>query len=154
MASKTKVEGEASVDDAVLELLLKVERKKKEIEKAKVRPSWKTNCSFGRDPASTQDRINIQVVQPRKLIEIYAFLTSQEQSLEVAAQELGIEFDGTWLNYPINDWKADLKTRALHLSIEKKQKEIDELDARVNRLVSPDQRRVMELKALQQMLKD
>ena len=40
------------------------------------------------------------------------------------------------------------------LSIEKKQKELEELDVKVNRLVSPEQRRVMELRALQEAFKD
>ncbi len=144
-----------SVDKAVLELLVKVDKKKKEIAKAKVRPSWKTSCTFGKDPNSTQDRINIQTVrETRKLVEILAFLNSQQESLKKAAEELGVEFDGNWQNYSINDWKEDLKTRVNQLSVESKQKELDALDERVNRLVSPEQRRVMELTALQEILSD
>lgn len=144
-----------SVDQAVLDLLVKVDKKKKEIAKAKTRPSWKTSCTLGRDPASTQDRVNIQTVrEPRKLIEMYAFLTQQQSSLEEAAEEMGLDYDDTWQSYSILDWKEDLKTRANQLSIEKKQRELDGLDARVNGLVSPEQRRIMELKALQQMLGD
>lgn len=146
---------ELSVDQEVMKLLATVDRKKKEITKAKARPSWKTNCSFGRDPSSPDNRINIQTVrEPRKLVEIYAFLTSQEKELQAAAEELGVDFDGIWQNSSISDWKDDLKTRAGQLSIEKKQKELDDLDSRVNRLVSPEQRRAMELKALQQILQD
>lgn len=146
---------DVSVDQAVMDLLVRVDAKKKEIASAKVRPSWKTNCTFGKDPSSAQDRINIQTVkEPRKLLEIYAFLTAQQRDLHAASEDLGLEFDGTWMNYPIKDWKEDLKTRSGQLSIEKKQKELDDLDARVNRLVSPDQRRAMELEALQQMLRD
>ncbi len=144
---------DTSVDKAVMDLLVKVEQKKKEIEAAKVRPTWKTSCSFGKDPNTTTDRVNIQVVKdPRKLLEIYSFLSSQQGLMENSAKELGLEFDGTWQNYSFADWKDDLKTRAGQLSIEKKQKELDDLDARVNRLVSPEQRRVMELAALQQLL--
>jgi len=151
MASKT----DESVDQAVLTLLVKVEQKKKEIEKAKTRPVWKTNCTFGRDPSTTQDRTNIQTVRDvRKLVEIYAFLSNQESELAKAAKALGVDFDGTWQTFSISDWKDDLKTRVEMLSIEKKQKELEELDIKVNRLVSPEQRRVMELRALQEALKD
>lgn len=151
MASKA----DESVDQAVLALLVKVEQKKKEIEKAKTRPVWKTSCTFGRDPSTTADRTNIQTVRDvRKLVEIYAFLKNQEVELSKAAKELGVDFDGTWQAYPISDWKDDLKTRVEQLSIEKKQKELEELDVKVNRLVSPDQRRVMELRALQAALGD
>lgn len=146
---------EESVDQAVMDLLIRVERKKKDIEKSKTRPSWKTSCSFGKDPNSTQDRVNIQTIREiRKLVEIYAFLKMQQDSLFSAAQELGVEYEQSWQNYSFNDWKEDIRTRIGQLSLEKKQKELEELDARVNRLVSPEQRRAMELKALQEMLKD
>jgi cell division protein FtsL len=143
-----------NIDQAVMDLLVKVQQKKKEIENAKERPVWRTSCSFGKDPNSTTDRVNIQVVKdPRKLIEIWAFLTSQQNSMLNAANDLGLDFDGMWQNYTFAEWKRDLQTRAGQLRIEKKQKELDDLDARVNALVTPEQRRVMELSVLQQLLK-
>ena len=48
---------------------------------------------------------------------------------------------------------VDLKKRLFKISTMLK-KEIDILDERVNRLVTPEQRRIMELKALQQILGD
>jgi len=143
-----------NIDQAVMDLLVKVQQKKKEIENAKERPVWRTSCSFGKDPNLTTDRVNIQVVKdPRKLIEIWAFLTSQQNSMLNAANDLGLDFDGMWQNYTFAEWKRDLQTRAGQLRIEKKQKELDDLDARVNALVTPEQRRVMELSVLQQLLK-
>ena len=151
MASKV----DSSVDDQVMKLLVTVDKKKKEIAALKARPTWKTSCTFGRDPNSSQDRINIQTVrETRKLVEVYAFLATQQTELKKAADELGVDFDGAWLNYPISDWQDDIRTRIGMLSIEKKQKELDVLDERVNRLVSPEQRRAMELKAIQQELGD
>lgn len=151
MANKT----DESIDQAVLALLVKVDQKKKEIEKAKKRPVWKTSTSFGRDPSSAQDRVNIQTVNKLdKLLEIYAFLDSYEVSIAKAATELGLDFDITWQAYPIKDWKDDIRARVEQLSIEKKQRDLEDLDAKVNRLVSPEQRRAMELKALQQILGD
>jgi len=153
MAKVAKTNSVPNADQAVMDLLKKVADKKEEIRKAKTRPSWKTNCTFGTNP-STADRINIQTVRDvRKLIEFHAFLTSQEVQLKQAADDLEVEFDGTWMNYPIQDWKEDLKTRVDQLQIDKKEKELEELDARVNKLVSPEQRRAMELEALQDILK-
>lgn len=146
---------EESVDQAVLALLVKVEKKKQEIEKAKKRPTWKTSCSLGRDPSTTATRVNIQTVRDvRVLVELYAFLLDQQDSLKKAATELGVEEEDSWQDKPIDDWKDDIKTRVSQLSIEKKQKELEELDNRVNRLVSPEQRRIMELRALQEALGD
>lgn len=142
-----------STDEAVMELLRTVDKKKKEIQALKKKPIWYTNCTFGYSAESSHDRVNIQTRRDLEtLVGFYAFLLERETYLAAAAEELGVKVEFTHLNYPISEWKADLKTRIGQLSIEEKQKEIDELDKRVNKLVSPDQRREMELKALQEIL--
>lgn len=142
-----------SIDEAVMALLVKVGQKKEEIKQAKKKPQWRTNCSIGADPESSHDRKNIQVMRtPREAVDWYAFLLQKEDFLQKAAVELGLDAELTWMAYPIEDWKADLRTRAAQLTIEQKQAEVKVLDARVNKLVSPDQRREMELAALQKIL--
>jgi hypothetical protein len=138
-----------STDEAVLELLKKVEQKRAEIKKAQKRPQYKTNLTIGYDPETTTGRIMIQTVtDPSKVAGIYAFLIQKEEALNQAYTELGLPPDLTYMGYPIADWKEDLKARAGQLSIEQKKKELDILDKRVNSLVSPEQRREMELAAL------
>lgn len=142
MATKT-------TDEAVLGLLKKVSQKKEEIKKAQKKPQYKTNLTIGYDPNTTAGRIMIQTVTDApKLMDIYAFLLSKEEFLTEAANELGLPLDTTYMGYEIDDWKHDLKARAAQLSIEAKKRELDVLDKRVNSLVSPDQRREMELAAL------
>jgi len=143
------------IDKAVLELLVKVEEKKEEIKKLKSRPQWLTNCSFSKNPDITDPvkRVNIQIQSAEVLVDFYAYLLEREEFLTRAAEELGIEADLTHLGCKIADWKADFKTRINQLSIEKKQAELDALDKRVNKLVSAEQRREMELQAIQEMLK-
>jgi len=156
MAKVAKTAGNVvDADQAVLDLLKKVAAKKEEIKKAKTRPSWKTNCVFTSEPGVTSSYVcNIQVVREvRKLIEIQAHLNTKEAAMKQAAEELGVEFDGTWQGFAIEDWKEDIKTRIEQLQLDKNEKELEELDARVNKLVSPEQRREMELKALMEILK-
>lgn len=141
------------VDQAVIALLVKVENKRKEIAAAKTKPSWKTSCSFGRNPDNAAERVNIQTIKDvNRLAEIYAFLLLQETYSNLAADHLRIPRSGMWQNYSIEDWKSDIQARVAALSIEQKQRELDDLNDRVNRLVSPEQRRVMELQALQAIL--
>lgn len=151
-------------DDAVMKLLVTVEKKKNEIKALKQKPQWLTNCSFGYEtPVSkrrigerdedSHDRVNIQTRRDvDELLGFYSLLLQKEEYLHRAATELGVKTELKHMNFTIADWKADLKTRIGQLSIEQKQKEIDELDNRVNKLVSPDQRREMELKAIQELL--
>lgn len=142
-----------TTDEAVLGLLRKVADKKAEIAKAKKKPQWRTTCTIGYDQDSPSGRVNIQTVRDsRKIVDFYAFLLQREKHQQLAAAELGLEPNLIWQGAPIEDWKHDLKARAGQLSIDEKQVELDELDARVNKLVSPDQRREMELKELQKVL--
>jgi hypothetical protein len=143
----------AEQDQIVMDLLKSVDIKRKQIQKAKTRPNWKTNCTFGKDP-SIPERINIQTVKDtRKLLEIFAFLQNQEKSLEQAANYLGVDFEGTWQNYSFQDWKDDIQARVDQILLEKKEKELEELNIRVNNLVTPEQRRTMELEVLKNLLK-
>lgn len=142
-----------STDEAVMALLQKVAEKKAEILKATQKPQWKTNCTIGFDPETTAGRVNIMTVRDiNKLLDIECFLLQRNDYQKKAAAQLGVEPNYEYMGYSIADWEADLKFRADQLGIEQKKRELDELDKRVNSLVSPDQRREMELEALQKVL--
>ena len=142
-----------TTDDAVMELLVAVEKKKQEIAEMKKRPQWLTNCSFAYDAESSHGRVNIQTRRDvETLLDFYAFLLQREEYFNRAAEELTIGAKATHLGFSISDWKSDIKTRLAQLLIEEKQQELEVLDKRVNKLVSPEQRREMELKALQKLL--
>lgn len=139
-------------DKIVLELLKKVEEKKQQIGNAE-RPSWITNCSFGYDPANNT-RINIQIVRELEvLVDIHAFLTSKYKSflnsltlLKLSEKEVPFK----WLNFTYDQWVSDIETRINGLKIKVKKDELSKLEERVNALVSPEQRRAIELAKLVQ----
>jgi hypothetical protein len=144
MAKKT-------VDEMVLDLLRKVQQQKEEVKAASKKPNWLTSLSFSFNPKdSITDRINIGVVkEPERLAEIYAFLLVKEEYGKKAALELNLEVDPSYLAYPISAWKEDIRTRAAQVGVEQKKKDIEALDKRINGLVTFEQRRVLELEALQ-----
>jgi len=139
-----------NTDTIVLQLLAKVEDKKKQIGNAE-RPSWITNCSFGFDPQNNA-RINIQVVRELEtLIEIHAFLTAKFGHYQASLKELGIsekEAPFKWLGFTFDQWVSDIQTRINGLRIKSKRDELAKLEERVNALVSPEQRRKIELEKL------
>lgn len=139
-----------NTDAVVLQLLAKVEEKKKQIGSAE-RPSWITNCSFGFDP-NNNNRINIQVVRELEtLVEIHAFLTSKYGHYQASLKELGIsekEAPFKWLGFTFDQWVSDIQTRINGLRIKSKRDELAKLEERVNALVSPEQRRKIELEKL------
>lgn len=137
-------------DQIVLQLLAKVEEKKKQIGNAE-RPSWNTNCSFGFDP-NNNDRINIQVVRDLEvLVGIHAFLSHRYESYLNSLKSLGItekEAPFKYLGFSYENWASDIHTRLNGLRIKAKRDELASLEARVNGLVSPEQRRQIELQKL------
>ena len=143
------------VDAMVLELLKRVEEKKQQIGNAE-RPSWITNCSFGFNP-ETNTRINIQVVRDMaELVSIHAFLSNKYENFKASLEDLGLtekEVPFKWLNFSYEEWVADIETRLSQIQIKTKKEELTKLETRVNALVSPDQRRAIELEKLVQELK-
>lgn len=137
-------------DTIVLELLSKVEEKKKQIGNAE-RPSWETNCAFGFDPNSNA-RINIQTVRDiQQLIEIHAFINDKYETYMISLKSLGIpeeEAPFRWMAFSFAQWENDIKVRLNGLRIKSKRDELAKLEARVNALVSPEQRRTIELEKL------
>ena len=141
-----------TTDEIVLELLNKVEEKKREIG-ASERPSWITHCSFGND-SKAADRVNLQILSDvSALTSIYASLAVWERSFEQAAKDLGVKADFKWQGFTFSEWAADIKTRISQLQLKTKRDDLAKLEARVNALVSPEQRRTLELKKLVEELK-
>lgn len=152
--SKTTTNKASTTDQLVLELLAKVEAKKKQIGNAE-RPAWLTNCTFGYN-TETNTRINLQTVKDVEvLVEIYGFIADKRDSFNKAANELGVWETSTfkYLNFTLDEWKADIKTRLSQLQLKIKRDELAKLEERVNALVSPEQRRELELAKLLEEVK-
>lgn len=137
-------------DNMVLELLKKVEEKKKQIGSAE-RPQWVTNCSFRFDPASNM-ATNIQVVRDLEiLVDIHAHLTAKYNAYHkslVALNLTSTEVPFKYLGFSYGQWTEDIQTRINGLRIKAKKDELAKLEERVNALVSPEQRRAIELEKL------
>jgi hypothetical protein len=148
------MEKNKKIDDVVLKLLSTVKEKQAEIKKLE-RPNWETSCTIGYDEASP-NRINIQVETNQTiLVNIYSFLDSREHYFDKACEELGKDnLKFKWMGFPVRSWKNDIKLRISQLEIKAKRLELDTLEERINQLVSPEQRREIELEKLQAAIKD
>ena len=141
-----------TVDAKVLELFNKVKEKQKKIA-TNERISWFTNCSFGFNPQVINDRTNLQVCDDvNQLISFYAFILSKEECYATATEELGLKKFDKWLGYSFSDWKKDIKTRVNQLQLGNERKELKALETRLDSLITVDQRREMELAAIEKEL--
>lgn len=137
-------------DSVVLQLLEKVEEKKRQIGEAE-RPAWRTNCSFGYSQ-DVNNRLNIQTIKELDvLLDIYGFLQEKFNRYTAAVAALKLEKEAPTfkhLGFSFEDWASDIRTRIDGLRIKNKKDELSKLEARVNALVSPEQRRKIELEKL------
>lgn len=142
------------VDKAVLQLLTKVREKKEAIKASEKRPKWVTNCTLSTNEVDTvHSRVNIQTIRDTdKLLKIAAFLLQKDKNTAEAAQQLGLPHSTQYMGYKTSEWMTDLQTRVKMLQIEEQKKELDALNQRVDKLVTAEQRREMELLELQQLL--
>lgn len=90
-----------NTDKIVLELLNKVEEKKKQIGNAE-RPAWVTNCSFKYD-VNSNFAINLQTAPAvEELVKIHAFLRDKHESYHTSLTQLGLlskEFSFKYLGF-------------------------------------------------------
>jgi hypothetical protein len=142
---------ETDTDKIVLELLQRVKQKQKEIADSE-RPHWETSCSVGMTD-NVNDKVNIQTVTDlNKLVSLYAFLSEKEKSLVAAKRELGVDVKLSWQGHSFADWKKDFKARIEQIGLNRKRADLRDLEARVEKLVTPEQRRQIELEAIQKEL--
>ena len=141
-----------TTDERVKELFDSVQEKKLAIEKAE-RPCWKTSGTFGFSANSAHDRAQIATLTDiRKIIEMYAFLIERKEKSELAAKELGVTYNFTWLGHSVEEWKEDFQTRVNQISIQEKRKELAEIESRLNSIISPELKAQMELEAISKLL--
>ena len=140
------------IDALVLELFNNVKKKQAEIAAASERPKWETSCTIGTGDSITHNT-NIQTVtDANKLVDLYALLLAKEDYYVRAAKELGVKVVLKWQGYTFEAWKKDFKTRIGVININNKKIELADLEARLDKLISQDQRRELELAEIQKLL--
>lgn len=141
----------AEIDNIVQDLFKVVQTKKDEIAKAE-KPNWETNCAFGFFPETSQ-RINLQVMSDvADLVNILAFLIEKHKNFDAAQEILGTNLKFKWLGFTFDQWKSDIKTRLDKIQISMKKRELNELEARLDKLVSPELKQQMELEEIKKLL--
>lgn len=145
---ETNAKAVVTADDRVLALFDLVNTRRAEISRTE-RPVYITGGQFRYSESMGQAVDIITVKDIRKLKEIYMFLTERSSHNEVANKFFGIESDFTWLGFTIEEWFADLKTRGNILKVGKLKAELDVLETRLDKVLTPELRRKMELDALE-----
>ena len=130
------------IDAKIQQTFDDLQLKKKEVSEyeATVKRSWVTTCSAV--VPYRQTPLNIQTAGEDDLITFVSFLNSWFE----AAKQLDIRKKFCGFDKP--DWIEDCRKRKTMIVIRERKAELERLETRLNGIISPEQRREMELKAI------
>lgn len=139
-------------DQLIDQLLIKVEEKKAEVEKIK-NPVFKTNLSASNPLIGDGAiRINLNVASEEALLSLlYSFEFLIEQNKKVPSK-YGISGITEWNGFKLEDWRDDIVLKIKQKNSQKQIKELKEMEAKLNSLMSEDKKKDLELEALKNSL--
>lgn len=139
------------IDSKIQKLFDRLQAKKKELEALEKPFSPKTNLSFPSDLAKS-DRMNIQTANTEQIVHAMALLIGKVATFDQACKALDTKLPFSWGGSSFEDWQHDMQQRVARLSTQEKRKEFNDLEKKLNNIVSPEQRRMMELEAITKAL--
>lgn len=139
-----------TIDQKINELFLVVRKQKTDVEifEKESKQSWKTNCTIHIDNVI----INIQTANETVVKKIVIELLEQKEYASRAEEILGLEKNEKYDGFSFDDWISDCKKRIAVMRLRNKKENLSELEKRLNALVSPEQKRQMELDAITELL--
>jgi hypothetical protein len=142
-----------SIDDQISEMFIVLGQQKEAVERSKreINRGWVTNGSLqitGLQP------INILTASEETLVFAVAQILMQESFAIMAAEELGLKHNHKISGYNHSAWIEDCKKRIASIQIIGQKAKLAALEARLNSIISPEQRRELELNAIRKELGD
>lgn len=137
----------SNIDSKINELFQVLEKQKKDVEATEKAASkkWHTNCSL---QFMGQHPYNIQTASEDVLRNAVSQLLIHKDYAKQAADVLNLPVDNTFAGYTYDHWIEDCKTKIAKIQLRAKKEKLNQLEERLNAIVSPEQRRQMELDAI------
>lgn len=141
-----------NIDQKISSLFNVVQLKREAVAKAEEnsKKSWLTNCSLTINGESQPK--NLQTANEKSVQSILTFLLMNRQFVKQAADLLGLDFDDQYNTYSYDDWITDCQKRISIIKLKAQKDNLNEMETRLNAIVSPEQRRAMELEAISKSL--
>lgn len=138
-----------TIDSKIRELISELSKRQQDVKQAEreSQQKWQTNCSFT-GIFSKPRPINLQTASPEGLKavvrELIVIRNAELESSAILEQPADYSVDG----YSIDAWLADCKKRAAIQNLREKQNKLEQLQTRLDSIISPEQKRQMELDAI------
>jgi hypothetical protein len=138
----------SNIDQTIQLLFTKLAERKAKVAdlKAQVGKSWKTNGTFRMIGA--QATTNLQTASTELVEDIAIQLCTLELGSAQAMTRLGRPVSAKIQGYTIADWFADLTKRLATIDVRVEEQELAALEARLNQVLSPEERRRIEVEML------
>ena len=137
-------------DSKIKDLLAKVEEQEKEVTK-KGRSTLITNGVFPKPDGKPDFNLNT-VTDPNRLVVALAFLIRTKHDMQVASEELGVDYKFQWGGYSYEDWREDFIERIESLKRQEKKKQLATTKKKLNSMVSEEAKTAMELDEIAKLL--
>jgi DNA repair exonuclease SbcCD ATPase subunit len=144
MAKKTK-------DDLIQELLLKVEEKKKQIDRIK-NPVFKTNLSFNVEMFGIASRVNLNVASEEILFSLLTYLNLLIDNRDVVNEKYGISCGKDWYGFKLEEWRDDIVLKIKQKQCQTQVAELKSIEAKLQSLISEDKKKDIELENISKLL--
>lgn len=140
----------SKADQQVMSLLAKVKAQKQTIERAE-KPKWLTNCSFVYEGRT----INLHTVTcVHELVKYAGRVLAFDAEIKLGLDALSVPHEPVMYNgYTTEQWLTDFRSRMNKIQIIQEKKKLEDLEARLAALVSPEKRRELELAAIAEELR-
>lgn len=143
-------------DDKIMQLLDTVQKQKEAIAQAE-RPSYRTNMTFSFVDGDLSKAVNLRTVSDvGQLIKIASYVRYSAAAYEEAAKAiLGVDEKPPaflWCNYTATDWTHDIKLRVGQLRLKIQRDRLADLESRLDKILTPERRRELELLAIEREL--
>lgn len=138
----------SNIDKTIQDLFSKLQQRKNKVNelKASIAKNWKTNGTFRLLGASSTT--NIQTATAAMINEVAVQLCIITNAQSQAAQRLGQEVSFKVQGYSADDWFDDFKKRLAVIDLRAEEEHLVILENRLNQVLSPEQRRAMEVELL------
>lgn len=146
-----------TIDDVIKQQFNKVTQLKAEVEVTEkaAKRGWKTNCSFVH-PSIATGPVNLTIAQEadvfRAMVELLNYRTGAEKACEIL--ELPATDEVKYQGFLISDWVDDMKKRVAMCQLKSRKDKLAQLESRLAAIISPEQKRQMELEAIMNELGD
>jgi hypothetical protein len=140
-----------TIDQKIQELFNVVQYRRLALEKdaLALKGKWETTCSYPMNGTF----INLQTADKSTIRQVAIHIKIQSFFGAQVDKELGIDESSLVNGFTVDAWLSDCKKRMAAINSREKKRELDDLEARLNKIVSPEQRREMELAAIAASLK-